>query len=99
MIQQRLLDGLEMTADNYWYNYAGDMYVTSGYRCPDGNSAVGGVLNSYHTRGRAGDMYGVGLWNATEFGYLRESARLTMPHPVELLTWDWYADHHLHAAW
>lgn len=30
--------------------------VNSGYRCPELNSAVGGVANSYHLQGRAADL-------------------------------------------
>ncbi len=32
------------------------VYVTSGYRCPQLNSAVGGVANSQHMRGEAADI-------------------------------------------
>lgn len=31
--------------------------VTSGYRCPAHNAAVGGVPNSQHLRGEAADIY------------------------------------------
>lgn len=30
--------------------------VTSGYRCPARNKDVGGVVNSYHTQGKAADF-------------------------------------------
>ena len=30
--------------------------ITSGYRCPEHNKAVGGVKSSYHTRGMAADI-------------------------------------------
>lgn len=33
------------------------IYVTSGYRCPLHNKAVGGVKNSQHLYGRAADIY------------------------------------------
>ena len=32
------------------------VYVTSGYRCPQLNKAVGGVANSQHMRGEAADI-------------------------------------------
>ena len=32
------------------------IYITSGYRCPALNRKVGGVANSYHTRGMAADI-------------------------------------------
>lgn len=31
--------------------------VTSGYRCPEHNAAVGGVENSQHVQGTAADIY------------------------------------------
>ena len=31
--------------------------ITSGYRCPEVNRLVGGVVNSQHTRGEAADCY------------------------------------------
>lgn len=36
---------------------AGTVVVTSGYRCPVHNEAVGGVRNSQHIYGRAADIY------------------------------------------
>ena len=35
----------------------GPVVITSGYRCPAHNKAVGGVENSYHTRGMAADIF------------------------------------------
>lgn len=32
------------------------IYITSGYRCPQLNKAVGGTKNSYHLQGRAADL-------------------------------------------
>lgn len=32
------------------------MVISSGYRCPEHNRAVGGVAGSYHVRGRAADI-------------------------------------------
>lgn len=31
--------------------------ISSGYRCPDHNRAVGGVWNSQHVKGTAADIY------------------------------------------
>ncbi len=48
--------------------------VTSGYRCPAHNAAVGGVPDSYHTQGIAADIYCDGVsvdslaWIADECG-------------------------------
>ena len=35
------------------------IYISSGYRCPQLNRAVGGVPNSQHTRGEAADICGL----------------------------------------
>lgn len=37
------------------------IYVTSGYRDPEHNAAIGGAPNSFHTRGMAADIYCDGL--------------------------------------
>lgn len=37
------------------------VYISSGYRCASHNKAVGGVVNSYHTRGQAADIYVKGV--------------------------------------
>ena len=37
--------------------YGKPIYVTSGYRCPAHNKAVGGVTNSQHMRGEAADIH------------------------------------------
>lgn len=37
--------------------YAHPIYVTSGYRCPKHNAAVGGVKNSQHRVGEAADIH------------------------------------------
>lgn len=33
------------------------LYISSGYRCPELNEAVGGVATSQHTTGQAADVY------------------------------------------
>jgi hypothetical protein len=97
MIRQGLLDGLEATRT--YYNRGG-IRLSSGYRCPHGNDAVGGVANSYHMHGRAADMFSADYpWTEQEFNRLRRAAGRADPAPIELLRWDTYTDHHLHAAW
>ena len=54
MVRQGLTTGLEATRTNY---NRGGILLTSGYRCPHGNSAVGGDSTSFHMHGRAADMY------------------------------------------
>lgn len=100
MILTSLTDGLEATRTNY---NRGRILLTSGYRCPAGNAAVDGELNSKHTHGRAADMYsaehGGTNWTLAECGLLREAAEATSPGPAELLLCTRYTDRHLHAAW
>ncbi|MCC7125361.1 MAG: hypothetical protein IT178_10970 [Acidobacteria bacterium] len=95
LVTNGLTDGLEQTRWNY---NRGGINLTSGYRCPHGNASVGGVQNSYHVHGRAGDMYSSNHpWTEAEFDLLRNAALLT--GTIELLFWNSYPDHHLHAAW
>lgn len=34
----------------------GPLYITSGFRCNSHNKKIGGVKNSWHTKGRASDL-------------------------------------------
>lgn len=51
-INPRLLELLDRIRD--WVKFP--MKVTSGFRCPEHNKAVGGVANSYHLSGEAADI-------------------------------------------
>ena len=51
---------------------AGPVVVTSGYRCPVHNEAVGGVNNSQHIYGRAADIYVPGMSQAALLSLVRE---------------------------
>ncbi|MBA4158258.1 MAG: hypothetical protein H0X65_12380, partial [Gemmatimonadetes bacterium] len=94
-IKSRLTQGLEATRSHY---NRGAIRISSGYRCPHGNSHVRGASNSFHVHGRAADMYSLDHpWTEEEFNRLRDAAWAT--GPVELLHWHSYADRHLHAAW
>jgi hypothetical protein len=98
IVRQVLKAGLEATRANY---NRGGIRLTSGYRCPAGNSAAGSKApqTSLHMHGRAADMKSAAhTWTEAEFALLREAARLTN-NAVELSNWDDYPDHHLHAAW
>lgn len=53
---------------------AGPVVVTSGYRCPVHNEAVGGVRNSQHIYGRAADIYVPGMSQAALLALVREMA-------------------------
>jgi len=51
---------------------AGPVVVTSGYRCPVHNEAVGGVNNSQHIYGRAADIYVPSMSQAALLALVRE---------------------------
>ena len=99
MIKQGLLNGLEQTRTNY---NRGGIRLSSGYRCPHGNTAVGSDAprTSFHMHGRAADMFSADhAWTRSEFNKLRQAAAEAVPASVELFQWTTYDDHHLHAAW
>lgn len=69
-----------------------NLSVTSGYRSPEHNEAVGGVENSYHLSGRAGDFVGsVADMQAAEAWARANGA-------VEVLRHDAGSGYHLHVA-
>lgn len=51
---------------------AGPVVVTSGYRCPVHNEAVGGVKNSQHLYGKAADIYVQSMSQAALLAMVRE---------------------------
>lgn len=51
-IDSKLVDHLEKIRTHF----NAPIYVSSGYRCPTHNSAVGGARQSYHMRGQAADI-------------------------------------------
>ena len=53
---------------------AGPVVVTSGYRCPVHNEAVGGVKNSQHLYGKAADIYVQNMSQAALLAMVREMA-------------------------
>lgn len=52
IVSAELMTALQSVRDAY----GGPVRVTSGRRCPSHNYRVGGVSNSYHTRGLAADI-------------------------------------------
>ena len=61
----------------------GPIRITSGYRCPELNHAVGGVKNSQHMRGEAADIYLPSVEKGREYlAFLK-----TLPH-VDQLIWE-----------
>ena len=52
IVQAELMAALQRVRDAY----GGPVRVTSGRRCPSHNYRIGGVSNSWHTRGLAADI-------------------------------------------
>jgi len=97
MVRAALTTGLEATRTNY---NRGGIRLSSGYRCPHGNTAVGSTApqTSYHMHGRAADMFSSDhTWTEDEFNLLKTAADAT--GPIESFLWTEYPDHHYHAAW
>lgn len=65
------------------------IYVTSGYRCPRLNAAVGGVANSNHMKGLAADIRATGKYLIDREGNRRlyDLAR-SLRLPVKELLWE-----------
>jgi len=95
IIRPALTGGLEATRANY---NRGGIRLTSGYRCPHGNSQADGAPQSLHMHGRAADMYSNDHpWTEDEFNLLKAAADVT--GPAESFFWNTYLDRHYHAAW
>ena len=78
-------------------SWGGPICVSSGYRCPMLNRAVGGVEGSYHTRGMAADIYDPKGLTEGLFWRLRE---LYCEHKVPIT--ECYYDHkhdYVHVAY
>lgn len=69
--------------------------VTSGYRCPKLNAAVGGVANSNHLFGRAADLHIFSNDYAKRLFAILEAN----PHIDELLLEHRGATRWIHVAW
>ena len=52
------LNTLISALDKIREQYGKPIFVTSGYRCPELNKAVGGVNSSQHVKGEAADLVG-----------------------------------------
>lgn len=56
VIEQNLRTLVDTVLDPLREAWGNPITVTSGYRCPELNRAVGGVRNSHHLRGMAADI-------------------------------------------
>lgn len=51
------------------------IHVTSGFRCPRLNRAIGGSTTSQHREGKAADLKGVGYSNKELFEYIKKNIK------------------------
>ena len=58
--------GVNMVLDPLRRLYGKPIIITSGYRCQKLNDLVGGVSNSWHTKGNAADIHVASLTEATK---------------------------------
>lgn len=58
--------GVDMVLDPLRRLYGKPIIITSGYRCQMLNDLVGGVKNSWHTKGNAADIHVASLTEATK---------------------------------
>lgn len=61
----------------------GALIITSGYRCPKVNKAVGGVPTSQHVVGQAADIRATSTTNAELFNHIKQ-----MRLPFDQLIWE-----------
>ena len=72
-VLKNLQYGVDMVLDPLRRLYAKPIIITSGFRCSKLNTLVGGVANSWHTKGNAADIHVASLTEATElFKLLKE---------------------------
>lgn len=65
-VVKNLQYGVDMVLDPLRRIYGKPIIITSGYRCQKLNTLVGGVANSWHTRGNAADIHVASLTEATK---------------------------------
>jgi len=74
-------------------DYIGPVNVSSGYRCPELNKAVGGAKNSQHLFGQAADIKGVGkITNKMLY-----EAIIELNLPFDQILWEYGTD--LNPSW
>ena len=81
--QQMLTVLVEQLLDPIRRRYGAPIIVTSGYRCPALNTAVGGVANSHHIIGCAADIVGGLSLSPSKRGGTLEPAENRSEYPKE----------------
>lgn len=66
-------NGIKRIADEIREHYGRPVTITSGTRCAKHNKAVGGVANSYHTKGNAMDIVVSGVSSNEVYNYVRSA--------------------------
>lgn len=72
-VKQELVDFLNQLR----LRFGKALVVTSGYRSPEHNKAVGGVANSYHTKGLAADVAPMDAKDLNKLWQLADSMNVT----------------------
>lgn len=65
-VVKNLQYGVDMVLDPLRRLYGKPIIISSGYRCQKLNDLVGGVSNSWHTKGNAADIHVASLTEATK---------------------------------
>jgi hypothetical protein len=74
------IDNLQLLVDNVLQpvrDHFGPVVVTSGYRSPEVNKAIGGSATSDHTRGMAADFEVLGVPNKVVAEWVRDNLKTT----------------------
>ena len=71
-----VLENLKSLAENVFQparDQLGPIRVSSGYRSPELNKAIGGAITSQHSKGEALDLQGINFENSKLFGYIKDN--------------------------
>jgi len=91
-----VIDNLQALVDNVLQpmrDALGPVNITSGYRSPDVNAAVGGSNTSHHSRGMAADLTVVGKTNKDVCEWIRDNLKFTQ------LIWEFPTKENPQAGW
>lgn len=84
-----VLENLKAIANNVFQparDKLGPIKISSGYRSPELNKAIGGVQSSQHSAGEALDLQGIGVSNSDLFHFIKNNL------PFDQLIWEFGSD-------